>query len=147
MEFRVGTFNVFNLVSEDIPYYNRPAYSSGEVEEKTAWIGQPLDEMGADVVGFQEVIRKDALEAALQKSELFGSVEPVVLSTNESENPAFTPAVALASRLQVIDSEPIEQFPTNAIIELNSESNGSGTIAIPITSFSRRGFGSPPISR
>lgn len=137
MEFRVATFNVFNLVSAGIPYYNRPAYSAEEFEEKTAWIGRQLDEMEADVIGFQEVFRKDALQAALQKSERFGAVEPIVLSTNEAESPAHTPAVALASRFEVIDPEPIELFPTNALIELDSDSDGTETIAIPIASFSR----------
>ena len=42
-DFRVCSFNVFNLVSEGVDFY-RPdsAYSHTDYVEKTAWIGRQL---------------------------------------------------------------------------------------------------------
>ena len=132
---RVCTFNVYNLVKPGVPYYESDPYTAEEFAEKTAWIGAQLDRMAADIVGFQEVFHKDALTAALAQSVRFKEVEPIVLASNEEENPAKTPAVALASRFPVLEAESISAFPGSAIILLEVEEGAP--LFVPVASFSR----------
>ncbi len=132
---RLCTFNVYNLVNPGVPYYETRAYSAEEFAEKTAWIGGQLDEMAADIVGFQEVFHRDALAHALAQSGRFQGVEPVVLATNEEENPAMTPAVALASRYPVLEATSISAFPASAVILLENEDGAP--VTVPVDSFSR----------
>ena len=138
-KLRLGTFNLYNLVSPGVPYYASDPYSTAEYAAKTAWIGNQLDHMAADIAGFQELFHRQALVDALAQSERFRDVEPVVLATNEEENPAMTPAVALASRYPVVTAESISTFPEEAIIHLEDPAlvEAGAMIIVPINSFSR----------
>ena len=100
--------------------------------------------MRVDVVGFQEVFRRDALRTALMKSRQLGGVEPIVFATNENQNPASTPAVALATRLDVLQSESIASIPETArlgfprdLAAAPSEADVANTVDLAITRFSR----------
>ncbi len=145
--FRVGTFNVFNLVSEGVDFYRAgSAYSHEDFVEKTAWIGRQLDEMQVDIVGFQEVFHEAALKEALSKSERFNQVTPIVLATKEDvgDEPIRTPAVALASRFGIVgEAESITDIPADAKITvpdgaaLADDSSHVGLISVPISNFSR----------
>lgn len=133
--FRVGTFNVYNLLLPGIDLYRgSTAFDDDEFNDKTDWIGRQLDDMEVDVVGFQEVFHRDALRAALMKSQRFSDVEPVVLATNEDENPARTPAVALASKFPVLESQSITDIPVDARLSMPHE---DGLVDVPVTKFSR----------
>jgi hypothetical protein len=128
---RVGTFNVYNLISADHPYYSPSnRYSPAEFEAKTDWLGAQLDRMQADVVGFQEVFHRSALQAALEKSRRFAGVEPLVVGASEEESPAMNPGVALAARPGAELLGAITEFPDEA--KLNGPE-----LSVPITSFSR----------
>lgn len=138
-DFRVATFNVFNLVKQGMPYYSRPAYSDDDYIEKVRWIGSMLDEMEVSLVGFQEVFHKEALAEALKNSTRFDGVEPVVLATNESQTPAKTPAVGLATTFDVLESHSIVDFPDNSLVQLKlpDEGDQDNLVDIPIRRFSR----------
>ena len=144
---RVGSFNAFNLVKMGIDYYKSgTAYLPEEFGEKTKWIGRQLDEMEADVVGFQEVFHKGALRTALERSTRFVGVEPIVLATDENQDPARTPSVALASRLDILgDPVSITDFPADSIISVPTGAEMANPVspaeeqlvAVPIARFSR----------
>lgn len=128
---RIGTFNVFNLISADHPYYEpRNRYSPAEFQKKTAWIGAQLDRMQADVVGFQEVFHGSALQSALDKSERFRGVRPLVVGTSEQQSPAMNPGVALAARGEAELLAAVTEFPDDA--KLNDP-----TLTVSISAFSR----------
>lgn len=128
---RVGTFNVLNLIDADVPYYDpNSKYSATEFAKKTKWIGTQLDAMQADVAGFQEVFHTSALQTALNKSERFQGVVPLVVGTNETESPATHPGIALASRLPAQLLGAITAFPD--VARLNSNE-----LTVSINSFSR----------
>ncbi|MCA9080168.1 MAG: endonuclease/exonuclease/phosphatase family protein [Planctomycetaceae bacterium] len=125
---RVGTFNVLNLVSAGVPYYEAGSeYSAEEFSAKTEWIGRQLDRMQADVVGFQEVFHASALQAALNESERLRGITPIIVGTDDTESPAMHPGVALASRLPAELMATITRFPDavrfdDAILQVNIDS-------------------------
>lgn len=136
---RVCSFNVFNLVKPGFDFYRSgTAYGPDEFDEKTKWIGRQLDEMNVDIVGFQEVFHEDALRTALERSSSFMGVQPIVLATNENQDPLSTPSVGLASRLKIVgEPESITDFPPEAMISLAMDPEETNLVSVPITSFSR----------
>lgn len=128
---RLGTFNVLNLISADWPYYDANSrYTPSEFAEKTRWIGQQLDRMQADVVGFQEVFHASALQAALNQSQRFQGVQPIVVGTNETESPAMSPGIGLAARGGAQLLGAMTAFPNSARLDAPG-------LSVSIDSFTR----------
>ncbi|TAD93108.1 MAG: endonuclease/exonuclease/phosphatase family protein [Bacteroidetes bacterium] len=111
-DFKVGTFNLFNLISPEKTYYGKRSYSHETYQQKIAWIGSQLDRMGADIVGFQEVFDEKALREALQKSDYMRSAKIVMVPCKGD-----TPSVAIASRFPILAYEVIEGFPATMDME------------------------------
>ncbi len=123
--FRIGTFNLYNLVLPELPYYGTRRYSYQEYQQKLKWIANQLGEMDADLVGFQEIFHRAALEEALQASGLYEGANVIV-----GPERADSPAVGLVSRFPVLDHEFVGQFPPQAQIDI-------GGVPIPLQTFSR----------
>ncbi|MGW5053604.1 endonuclease/exonuclease/phosphatase family protein [Actinokineospora sp. NPDC004072] len=124
MDIKIGTFNVLNLARPGEVYYpNEPVYGEAEFAAKTAWIGEQLRRMDADVVGFQEVFHVDALRAACA-----GRYATVAAPGADG---ASGPRVALASRLPLAGPvESITDFPPGMDVPVEG-------IALPVGTFSR----------
>ena len=122
-EFKIGSFNLFNLLLPNKPFYGRGGYSRDDYDRKTDWTAAQLDRMQADIVGFQEIFHQEALADVLKKSsKLRGSQFVVANPTGD------LPRVGLATHFQLLDHEVIEAFPSSLDME--------GAI-IPIHTFSR----------
>ena len=52
--FKVATFNVRNLISAGVTYYNTNRYSEAAYDRKVDWLAEQLYRMDADVVCLQE---------------------------------------------------------------------------------------------
>jgi endonuclease/exonuclease/phosphatase family metal-dependent hydrolase len=123
--FRVGTFNLCNLALPDQIFYHREFYSPETYDRKICWIGEQLDRMQPDLIGFQEVFHKEALQEALEQSDYcHGFHLAAVTPTGD------TPAVALASRFPILNYRYIENFPVAARLDIQGAT-------IPLTHFSR----------
>lgn len=123
--FKIGTFNLYNMVLPRTRYYGRRMYSSEEYERKVGWIADQLDKMDADLVGFQEIFHRAALQQAIDASGIY----PQSTLITGSENPD-KPMVGLLSRFPVLESEYISAFPPQAQLEMDG-------MPIPLTAFSR----------
>ena len=122
--FKVCTFNLLNLALPGERYYNRE-YRHDEFTRKVAWVSNQLNRMNADIIGFQEVFHKPALEQVLQASGKYEGAE-IVMGERNGEGPA----VALVSRFNVLEYTVVSDFPPKARLEFN------GT-EVPIYQFSR----------
>ena len=61
-----ASFNLFNLQLPDAPMYPQSAaYSAEEFAAKTRWAAEMIGRLDADVIAFQEVWSREALEAVL----------------------------------------------------------------------------------
>ena len=123
--FKVGTFNLFNLILPNVPYYENRRYSPEAFAKKKSWIAHQLKGMNADIVGFQEVFQVEALQQALDESGLYRQAK--LLAPNRTGE---SPTVALVSRFPVIDHRVIEVFPANAQLDVEG-------VVIPFNRFSR----------
>lgn len=122
---RVGTFNLCNLALPNAVYYNREHYTPEEYTKKLRWVGGQLDQMRADIVGFQEVFHQEALQQALHQSHYSRGFHLVAGSLIGD-----TPAVALASRFPILEHRFIRHFPAAAQLDVQGAD-------IPLTHFSR----------
>lgn len=128
---KVANFNLLNLVLPEKMYYDNQKYSIADYEKKITWISQLLQEMNADIVAFQEVFHKEALEEAVRRSGIYNNYEIVV--ANQTGD---LPRVALLSRFPILSHTVYENFPEEAIIEVEEEEGGPKT-KLPFKKFSR----------
>lgn len=125
MRFRLGTFNAFNLVAEGVPYYGRLNYNHTDYQKKVEWCAGQLQKMDADVVGFQEVFHRRALEDVAKRSGLYP--QAVIEVAGETGD---LPRVGLISRFPVRKIEVIENFPAAARVDVDGQ-------PLPFTQFHR----------
>jgi endonuclease/exonuclease/phosphatase family metal-dependent hydrolase len=126
--FKIGTFNLANLVLPNVTYYNNERYSQSKYQKKLAWCAEQLRRMDADVVGFQEVFHLQALQELTDKSGRFANAT-VGVAPHQSGD--LLPMVGVASNLPL--AEPlsvIHDFPEIARFT-------SPDLALSISSFSR----------
>jgi hypothetical protein len=123
--FKVGTFNLYNLALPNEVYYGDRKYSPDLFAKKKDWIARQLICMNADLVGFQEVFHKDALQQVVDASGLYANAQ--VLMSDRVED---SPAVGLVSRFPVIAHRVISTFPAQAQLDI-------GGVAIALDQFSR----------
>ncbi len=123
--FKIGSFNLFNLVLPDVAYHETQIYTDEQYRKKTEWIARQLDFMSANLVGFQEIFHEEAFKEALAKSERFKSAQAIVAKpTGEG------PVVGLASLFPILEHNIIEEFPTVARLDIEG-------VEIPFSRFSR----------
>lgn len=98
-EIRFATFNVCNLAPPGAKLYdNLEPLTPAGYEAKANWIAQQLDQLDADVIGFQEIFSQAALRDVLSRTRkyrdaLHAGVDP------DPHAQRLTPSVALVSRL------------------------------------------------
>ena len=110
--FRIGTFNLFNLVLPDVPYYGRQRCSPESYETKLDWSAAQLDRMRAELVGFQEIFHGQALETLLRRSQVLRDAHYLVAAETGD-----LPRVGLATTFPILQHEVIHDFPTALTLE------------------------------
>ena len=117
--FKVGSFNLYNLVLPNYTYYGNRIYSNDDYFKKLGWIRGQIKNMGVQLVGFQEVFHKQALIEALSGTQFSPENIHVLGDTGAA------PVVGLASVYPVVGQpETISKIPDsiiNALGNMNSE--------------------------
>jgi len=124
-----ATFNVLNLAMPDRDYYLGQQFNEHEFRKKVTWVAHQLHTMNADIVGFQEIFHREALEMAIKSSGVYdlSKGKASLIIGDETGN---LPRVALLSRYPVTKCEVISAFPLEARLDAEG-------VAIPYTSFQR----------
>jgi len=126
MHFRIGTFNVMDLVFPGVPYYGRDPYTEAEYDEKLLWIGQQLRRMEAQIVGFQEVFHEEALQQACNQLDLYRHGTVIAPLTDGTR-----PRLGFATSLEVVgEPEVFKQFPEDLDLSLEG-------VELPMKNFNR----------
>lgn len=123
--FKVATFNVLNLILPNVVYYERNKYTPEVYAKKKDWIARQLNQMGADIVGFQEVFQEEALREVLAASKMYENAN--IVTANPT---AEKPTVALVSRFPILKQQIYPDFPSTALLEIDG-------IDIAVKQFSR----------
>jgi endonuclease/exonuclease/phosphatase family metal-dependent hydrolase len=96
-EIRFATFNGFNLAPPGVKLYdNLEPLTAADYEAKLNWTARQLDQLDADVIGFQEVFSQDVLREVLARSRHYRNAWHAGFDQGPER---LVPNVALVSRL------------------------------------------------
>jgi len=109
MKIRLGTFNLYQFAKPPYSWYTqKKKFNNRQWKEKTTWIKNQIRKMDCDIIGFQEVFSKDALEELVKELDYayFATADVAKLSTN---NPMkyVTTTVALASKYPITNIQKV----------------------------------------
>jgi predicted extracellular nuclease len=117
--FSVATFNLFNLQLPGEPMNpNQTPWSDEEFASKLDWIGRMLDQLDADIVGFQELWHAEALERTLAKSGLDQTYD---LLATPADGSKITCAAIVRKGLLQDAPVWVSEFPDNFRLESESD--------------------------
>ena len=106
---RIGTFNLFQFVEPPYSWYDKKnTFSKGQWEQKTSWIKKQIIDMNCDIIGFQEVFSKDALEKITKELgfQYFVTVQNAKVDSDDS-NIFISTTVALASKYPILEIQEV----------------------------------------
>jgi hypothetical protein len=128
--FRIGTFNLYNLILPNITYYGNRKLSQRMYERKVNWIAGQLRSMNASIIGFQECFHAQALQQAVGLSGIYQGAKVVTSERTDPADGSPLPANALISLFPIVTTHVISQFPARARVNY-------GELVVPIEDFSR----------
>lgn len=109
--FKLCTFNLFNYIQPPNAFYELDnIFSEARWLKKEQWLNNKLAEIGADVIGFQEVFSPDALKSLVSQHgfSYFVTVEAPGKDADQTSDHVFNkPVVALASKFPIISAEAV----------------------------------------
>jgi len=126
---KISTFNLMNLASPEKPYYNRK-YSQHEYDKKVEWISRHLTDLNSDIVGFQEIFHREALEEVLEKAGYKNA--HIVMEDTDGDRPVL----GCVSRFPIESVDIFKEFPENCIINIDVDGSNN-EIRLPFKYFSR----------
>lgn len=126
-KLKIGSFNLYNLVSPNKVYYNNKKYSNEDYTKKVKWIQSQISNMNADIIGFQEIFHKKAFKEAL--SSRFNSEQIKVLNPSGE-----SPVVGIASVYPFLKNsvKSIKEIPRQVIDGLGQLPNDFDTFSRPV---------------
>jgi len=84
-DFNIASFNVKNLIGPEKEYYRFQQYTPEEYAWKEAWLAEQLTRMNADIVCFQEIFEKPALEAVVAEADALGTASNAEVLPDKSK--------------------------------------------------------------
>ena len=128
---KVGTFNLMNFMLPDKGLYGGTlGLTRDEYRRKSEWIEFMLNQMDADIIGFQELFDREAMVRIIKNNPKYRKARLYMAETGGDQ-----PSVALLSRYPVENLEVFTHFPENAVIDFNPK--GRDPVALPFTTFTR----------
>ena len=112
MKIKLATFNLFQFVEPPYAFYvKKDRFNAEQWAEKSAWIKNQILKMDCDVIGFQEVFSRDALEK-LVKDLGFDYFETVDMAKLQKKTYIST-TVAIASKYPITKMQRVKvNIPT-----------------------------------
>jgi endonuclease/exonuclease/phosphatase family metal-dependent hydrolase len=110
MKIKLATFNLFQFVEPPYAWYNKKdKFSEKQWIEKTTWIKHQILKMDCDVIGFQEVFSRDALENLVKALgfNYFETVDVAKVSSHDALKYIST-TVAIASKYPISNLQKVK---------------------------------------
>lgn len=135
-QLSVATFNLYNLNLPRLPMYrNRAGWGEEAYQHKVTWAAQQLRLLQADVVGFQELWHRDALQAVVAAAGMAESHELVAPPNADGRRIVCAALV----RRGLMDGTPqwIADFPEGFRLAGGGDDPQTPDMAVNIQGFSR----------
>ncbi|MFC3630293.1 endonuclease/exonuclease/phosphatase family protein [Paracoccus angustae] len=134
-DISIANFNLLNLNLPGWPIYDDEGWTAEQYAAKIAFSERVLDDIDADIIGFQECWNAEALAEVFDRPALRGRYDLVARTTDP---PGIQ--VALALRKGMLQDEPewIEDLPPDArFIDLEEARDAREAVSVTIRRFSR----------
>jgi predicted extracellular nuclease len=139
MAARDISFASFNLLNLQIPgeavYGDKDGWDQNTFDKKTEFTARALSRLDADVIGFQELWAKDALQPALDTSAL--AQTHTLLVPEAHSNKKIICAAAVRTEMLVGEPEWIEDFPEECVLSSTGDDPQQPDISVALSGFSR----------
>jgi len=135
MKLKVATFNLYQFVEPPYAWYNKKdTFTPSQWQEKTTWIKAQILKMDCDIIGFQEVFSRDALEELVKEVgfNYFVTVDNAQVSIHDSQK-FITTTVALASKYPITRLEKVEVHQASLEKHLFTEAFAFSRVPIKAT--------------
>ncbi len=133
------SFASFNLLNFHLPgqaiYGDTDGWDQQIYQKKLDYTARTLTRLDADVIGFQELWAKDALQPALDNSALSDTHE-LLVPENHTDNKIVC-AAAVRSDMLVNTPEWIEDFPEEFVLRSTGDDPQQPDISVSLEGFSR----------
>lgn len=136
--FSVATFNLYNLNLPGLPLYrSADGWSQAQYDRKIEWAAQQLRGLDADLVGFQELWHREALEAVVKTAGVLNDFDLLV--------PRFADGTKIVCAAMVrkglldtgIAPSWIDAFPRTFRLESQGDDDQASEVAVRIDAFAR----------
>ena len=104
-KLRVATINFMNLKVASKGIYKDLKMNEEEFVKKKNWINYQLNQMGADIIGFQELFQEEALYEILKENPNYNNAHISI-----GHNKKGLPSVGLISKYPITDIHVINEF-------------------------------------
>lgn len=133
------SFATFNLLNLHLPgkaiYGDKDGWDDKIFKKKVDYTARALTRIDADVVGFQELWAKDALQSAIDKSNLSAS-HTLLVPEGHKDNKIIC-AAAVRKDILVDEPEWIENFPEEYVLRSSGDDPQQPDISVALDGFSR----------
>lgn len=112
----LANLNVLNLAAPGHAFYpNDEPYDAAEYARKTAWLGEQLRRLNADIACFEEVWDESALRDVVAAS---GLRYTSIIAPGAEAGASGTPRLGLATRLPLLDVASLSDFPPGMEVDV-----------------------------
>lgn len=134
--FTIASFNVKNLIGADQEYYKYESYTPEEHAWKQSWLAEQVMTLNADIVCFQEIFDKNALQAVIDEADDEG------IEANEANVPDRSKKYARKAIFRKLAYAPYTKAALAFAPNLNDGAPGQRRPGVAI--LSKTGFAEEP---
>ncbi len=133
------SFASFNLYNLNLPghamYRSKKGWSEAQYQKKIDWAAKMLKEIDAQVIGFQELWSKKALQAVFKKAGLYEDYDLLIPPRHTGKSIVCAAAV----KKGLLDNQPewINSFPEKFKLSSQGDDTQTAKISVTINQFSR----------
>lgn len=135
-QFTIASFNVKNLIGAEQEYYKFESYTPEEHAWKQSWLAEQVMKLNADIVCFQEIFDKDALQAVIDEADDEG------IEANEANVPDRSKKYARKAIFRKLAYAPYTKAALAFAPNLNDGAPGQRRPGVAI--LSKTGFAEEP---
>lgn len=132
----IASCNLYNLNEPNLPMYtNQSGWSQDEYTKKIHFFTRQIQEIAADILGFQELWHADSLDNLFAAAGL--ADDYTLLVPNNQTGQRIVCAGAVKNGLLEGEPEWIENFPPGMILKSQGDDPQTSQISVSINKFSR----------
>ena len=133
---KTATFNLYNLQLPGKKMYSGKPYTKAQYAAKVEWSARMIQQLDADIIGFQELWDKQCLEDVFKAAGLIGDY---TLRAEDANPGGIDNAIAVRKPHKITSAKWIADFPAETVLKKDKGGPGAPDyeMSVSIDKFSR----------